>query len=182
MVISLLIIQAKKSNFTTIDQFIEKAQQRINAISLVHENLYQSEYFDEGSIKEYIVKLVSHIESNLDSTTQKVSFMTNITGIMLNIQTMIACGLIINELVTNSLKYAFENIVNPLIQISFTELPEYFVLRISDNGNGMLHQNQKKTMGFELVRMLTLQLNGDCKFKNSNGLSVIITFPKTNKT
>jgi len=192
---SLLSIQSSYIEDQNAIEAFDESEMRIMSMSLVHESLYLSENLSNIDIENYIKKLVETLIITYDG--QKINIKYNIENIKLNIETAIPCGLIINELVTNSIKHAFpaDYICGPAnkkfsdfskmhypefqINIEFTQKQDELILIISDNGVGLPEQilkGKNDHLGLKLVEMLVNQLSGTLKIDNDNGTTLNIIF------
>jgi two-component sensor histidine kinase len=167
----------------------KELQERVRTMSLVHEDLYMSENLAQIEFKNYINKLTSNLFSAY-GVGEKINCCLNISNVLLDIDTAIPSGLIVNELVTNALKYAFppEKLNKQKtgsdfeIYVEFREENEKCILIVRDNGVGLPENfdfETNKTMGLRLVNILVNdQLNGSMKVKNNPGSEFIIEFQK----
>jgi two-component sensor histidine kinase len=174
---SLLSLQARYSNDENIDVILKDSKNRISSMALVHEKLYQTRDFTNINFREYVEEFVRHILSTYGKKEGDISLVLSIDEINLNIDAMIPFGLILNELVTNSLKYAFEGIERPEISISFDAHDGQAGLVYSDNGRGMpehINFPDSETLGLQIVNMLTHQLKGDIELKRNGGTKFTI--------
>ncbi len=162
-------------------------QARIKTMSLVHEQLYQSNNLSKIDFSEYLRALTENIKMMFHkSVNLKLNLESEVS--YLNIATVIPCGMIVNELVTNSMKYAFpenfrrEEGWEPEINISFSKSNEGFTLEISDNGIGIpsdINFEEISSLGLKLINIwATYQLGGKLELNNHNGTSFKITFSK----
>ncbi|MCB0751596.1 MAG: sensor histidine kinase, partial [Ignavibacteriae bacterium] len=152
-----------------------------------HEKLYQSKTLSHIDFKEYIQNLTNYIFSSY-TNNKKIRMAIEAEEIKLNIDTAVPCGLIINELVSNAMKYAFpENfkIEKPVIKVAIKRLDELkYSLIISDNGIGIpedYDQRQSKSLGLQLVNSLVAQIEGDLKVISEKGIEYRIVFIDRNK-
>jgi PAS domain S-box-containing protein len=167
----------------------KELQERVRTMSLVHEDLYMSENLAQIEFKNYINKLTSNLFSAY-GVGEKINCSLNISNVLLDIDTAIPSGLIVNELVTNALKYAFppeklnkqKTGTDFEIYVEFREENEKCILIVRDNGVGLPENfdfETNKTMGLRLVNILVNdQLNGSMKVKNNPGSEFIIEFQK----
>ena len=151
-------------------ELIEKNRLRIESIAMAHEILYKSNNFANIGFEEYISLLSQHILDN----NKKIGLELSIIPLKLNIEDMIQFGIIINELITNSLKYAFST-DNGKITISLSKTDDKYTLLYKDNGCGM-SENTKTGFGQSLIKMSAQQLKATLNIKNSNGLQYSISF------
>ena len=163
----------------------KELQERVRTMSLVHEDLYMSENLAQIEFKNYINKLTSNLFSAY-GIDEKINCRLNISHVLLDIDTAIPSGLIVNELVSNALKYAFpqgkRSEAESEIYVEFREENEKCVLIIRDNGVGLQKDfsfQTNKTMGLRLVKILVNdQLNGSLKVENNPGAEFVIEFDK----
>jgi len=157
---------------------LKEAQSRVLSIAMVHENLYKSKDLINVNFSEYIKNLVSGLVRTYNATNIKTTI--NISDTSLNIESALPCGLIINELASNSLKYAFKP--GELCEISVNLITEedHYKLIISDNGIGFPEdldfRNVKSSLGLKLVNSLVEQLEGTIELDRSQGTTFIIEF------
>ncbi len=173
---SLLSLQSKYIKDDLTIQVLKESEVRIKAMALVHESIYLSDNLSSIPFQSYIQRLVEEIITNY--SIQSVTPRFKIDDIILNIETAIPCGLIVTELVTNSLKYAFLG-GEGIITVEFTRELDRLKLMVSDNGVGIpdsvLH-GKPDSLGLLLVKMLVNQLEGELEIDNSNGTSFRIIF------
>ena len=178
---SLLKLQAENINDKRIAEMFYESQNRVKAMALVHQKLYQSENLSQIDISVYIQGLMTNLVRSLNFDPGKIMVEVKIEGILLNMDTAIPCGLIINELVYNSLKYAFPENHKGLIRIELTRdsQGDELTLVISDNGIGLPKEfdfENAQTLGLQLVKMLTRQLDGTLELHRENGVTFSIHF------
>ena len=184
VVSSLLQLQAQYIEDEPTLALFEESQTRIHSMALIHEQLYQSENLDRIDLPLYVENLVANLYQSFGCSNTSIQFNLNIDPIYLNIETAIPCGLIINELVSNSLKYAFTQSSGGEININFHEITsQQFYLTIQDNGSGFpagFDVENTETLGVRLVRMLTHQLDGTLVIDSQCGTCYHITFLELN--
>jgi len=177
---SLIHLQARYSTDEQILQTLKEVQNRIQSMALIHEKLHQSEDMARIDFSEYIQSLVANLCQTYAVQSAAITMKTNVDDIFLNIDTAIPCGLIINELVSNTLKYAFTEGVKGEIRIGFhSDTDNQLTLTVSDNGVGFpqdLDFRKTKSLGLRLVNILTKQLDGTIKLDRSDGTKFEITF------
>ncbi len=175
---SLLYMQFKDAQDVQMIEKLKQAQQRIKSMALVHNKLYEKQDVVHVYLKDYINDLAKGILQSNNPDGKNINL--NITGkddVSLNLDTSISVGLILNELITNSCKYAFANKQQGNIDIDIQQNDNIFVLKIKDDGEG-LPQNfeQKNSLGVRLIKNLARQLQGCASFENNNGTIVNIEF------
>ncbi len=178
---SLLYLQSADIEDEKIQSLFQDSTSRIRSMSLVYEKLFLSADFTNLNFVDYVNNLISYLIDTY-STKTYISKKIEIDDIFMSIDTVVPCGLIINELVTNSLKYAFPNdfVKTPEIKISLQLNEKRFVLIVADNGIGLPDdislENEQKTLGLKLINMLTAQLYGTIQLERNNGTEYQITF------
>jgi|GEM_PF-3177849 len=175
---SLFDLQLDKNLNDKSHKILQECKNRVNAISLVHEKLYLSTNFEQIDLKGYVSDLILNISQS--HVTTKVSTKLFISNFRLNMDNTIYIGLIINELVTNCYKYAFEGNKGKLM-ISLQKKEGIISLVVQDNGSGLpndfnFESSTESELGINLVRMLTRQLKGESQFESDKGLKVTINF------
>jgi two-component sensor histidine kinase len=158
-----------------------ESQNRINSMSLIHEKLYRSRNLAKIELNEYIRDLAKAIFQSRGVKTGTIVLTINIENVQLGIDQSIALGLIINELITNSLKYAFPGDRKGEIKVSLHLNDENtFELIVSDNGNGIpydLNYRKTESLGLRLVTILVEnQLKGKIDLDRSKGTEFNIKF------
>ena len=161
-----------------LDDFNQEIQNRTKAVELINEMLYQSEDFAMIDFASYIRSLTSYLFDFYKVNSRLIKLEMNIEGIPLDIDIAIPCGLIINELVINSIKHAFgEN--GGKICVKLHSGNKNTILQVADNGKGLPENFQLEksdTSGFKLVNKLVNQLNGRIELNRTNGTEFIIMF------
>jgi len=180
LVISLLNIQARENNYSNMPDFLDKVQSRIASMALIHQNLYQAEHPDKVVFKEYLENLVENVKSSFGDMQNRVSVAVIADDVCYDIQISIPLGLIINELLCNSLKHAFPKNTKGYVFIGMKQLNENdFELLVRDNGSGIkINQDAGKSFGFELVRLLVDQIGGAMVISYCSGTVCRINFSR----
>ena len=184
VVMSLLYSQtAHLSDEKAVKAFTD-AQQRIHSIALIHQKLYQSTSMHLVAMKDYIGELVLHLLDGLNVRNDKVRFELALEDISLDISQAVPIGLIVNEAVTNALKYAFPG-AEGVVTINFSENEDRCILYISDNGIGLpkdFDVRKSRTMGLKLIEGLCLQLEAEYYIESMGGVHITIAFPLDHST
>lgn len=175
LVSGLLYLQSTKYESEEINGLIDESQKYIHSIALVHEMLYQEDTLSLISMEKYIEELVTKLQQV--SSDKDIEYKIGIKNIDLPIDYATTFGLIINELIINSLKYAFLN-QEGIITISLKEkASNSFEFRYSDNGVGLdVNHKEGNTLGQKLIRMLADEIDADLRIENQNGLTYIFNF------
>ena len=178
---SLLNLQSRYIEDKNALGVFKESQNRIKSMALIHEKLYQSKDLTRIDFTEYIRSLTFHLFHSYSVDQSRVVLSVNSEGVMFDIDTAIPCGLIINEIVSNSLKYAFPGGRKGKISIDIRVEGKKYVLVISDNGIGFpedLDFQNTETLGLRLVNILVGQINGVITMYTCGGTSFKIEFEK----
>ena len=180
---SLLNLQANQTGDQNTQEILQESCNRINSMALIHEKLYQSQDLTKIDFKNYITNLVSGLYQSYNINSSKISIVTHIEKINLDINKAIPVGLVINELITNSLKHAFpEQTDKGTIEINMKKQDKRLTLTIQDNGIGLpadFDLDKAQTLGMRLVSILIRnQLDGEFRFESNDGARFIITLPE----
>lgn len=164
---------------------IRDSQNRMQAISIVHQKLYQSEDLSTIHLPVYIQELARSIQDSFQ-TTQKIKFKIDIAEANLDTAQTVPLGLILNEAITNSVKYAFTELQTGTITLTSSIVPgNNYQLSIKDNGSGLPDDfdiDACASLGMNLIAGLTEQLGGNLKIHSDGGTVITITFPLTNSS
>ncbi len=181
---SLLYIQAEKYSDINVDKIVEQTDNRIQAMSLVHQLLHDTNQITSISLKELVISEVSFLFQRYSDLSREISFENNIGDITLSFDMAIPLGLILNELVSNSLLHAFRDKETGSIKIKISR-PKINRISIiySDNGTGLPEstgEDETSFFGLKLVKHIVHdQLNGILRMKNCNGFYCHIYFDYT---
>jgi len=179
MVVGLMGTQSAYIKSSEASQALEDSKHRIHTMSLIHQKLYQSESLSGTMMSDYIHELVSYLKDSFDA--KHVLFTINCESIELELSYSLPLGLILNEAITNSLKYAFPNKRQGTIEITLRQASQDEIqLIIADNGIGITIREgsqMKATMGSNLMAGLTEDISGTFSIKNKNGTIIQINFP-----
>jgi len=179
IVLSLLNLQTQYVETDEAAEILQEAQNRVKAMATIHEKLYQSADLSTIDFPDYIHSLISGIFFSHEIKEGQVESIIEIEQIKLNIETAVPCGLIISELVSNSLKHAFPFGKTGIIRVELKSQDNLFKLTVSDNGIGFpegLDFENANSLGLQLVNNLIRQIDGDIKLDRSEGTKFIITF------
>lgn len=189
---SLLNLQSGRIKNEEILEMFKESQDRIRSMSLIHERLYQSQDLARIDFSHYIENLANHLFQSYQIDPDTVGMITDVRDVSLDINKAIPCGLIINELVSNSLKYAFPKNKNEekkrtkkgQISISLSSENGKIALLYKDNGIGLpedLDIETANSFGLQLVTTLVAQLNGTVEINRKPGATFKITFGQSDK-
>jgi PAS domain S-box-containing protein len=179
---SLLNLQARYIKEDTYADMFTESHNRILSMALIHEELYQSKDLARIDLNNYIRHLANALFRSYGVDTGRIILTIDIADLVLDIGTAIPCGLIINELVSNALKYAFPKDNKGKIKIALRSFNENEVeLIVSDNGVGLpkdLDLTNPKSMGLRLIHIMTKQIEGKLVLDRNDGTKFQIRFKK----
>ncbi|NEO69339.1 histidine kinase dimerization/phosphoacceptor domain -containing protein [Moorena sp. SIO3H5] len=180
---SLLRLQSRKVEDPQALSLFKDSQHRVQSMALIHQQLYQSPNLAQINFGKYIQTLTNNLFRSYGINRHKIGLNIEVTTAPLTIDIAIPCGLIINELVSNSLKYAFPEHQYGKIEISLSsDQQDQLILTVSDNGIGLpenLDFQATKSLGLSIVRNLTAQLGGNIILDCSQGTRLKINFPNS---
>lgn len=177
VVISLLTLKGQRSSNQETENFFEDICLKIRSISLIHEQLYNSNQFDNVNVGLYVQQLIDGF-NNITSKSEN-TFTVNIPTLYFNIETLFPIGIILTELIMNSIKHAeIESGKSLSINISINEVDNGYLLRYSDNGKGK--SSDHKGLGTTILHAMSRQLNANSTEFNQAGFNYQLTF--TQKT
>ena len=160
---SLLNMQSFQSLDPSVKETLKEGQSRIKSMALIHNKLYQNDNLAKIDFQDYATELAKSIISTF-KIKKEIDLAVQAEGITLDIDTAVPLGLILNELITNSMKYAYNDVEKGLLNISISQLKDKeYTLKVSDNGKGMSPDfdiQKAKSLGLRLVQSLTKQLSG----------------------
>jgi PAS domain S-box-containing protein len=168
---SLFTLQSNTTDDPESLALIRESQHRIQSMALIHEKIYQSENLAQINFQHYVRDLVTEIFQSYQTSSVNVRLTFELEPVSLEINKAIPCALILNELTSNALKYAFtEQKSGNLNFVLKVENEQQLLLTVSDDGNGIpdkINFSSAKTLGLRLVRVLTRQLNGKVELKQN---------------
>ncbi len=176
---SLLNLQSENTEITNPKEILKISQSRIEAMSMIHENLYKSSKLSEINFKDYIENLCSYIGTSFSLTEKDIIIELDIDVVKIEIDQLVPCGLIINELVTNSIKHAFSNQKSKIIKINCKNKKGTVNIVISDNGKGIPSEFEIKksnSLGLRLANGLAKQLMSNLVIENDIGFKASFEF------
>ncbi len=184
---SILNLQSSYTDDPRTVELLKESQNRIKSMSFIHESLYQTKNFAGVNFKEYVHNLCNNLLFSYYPKGKRVFIEQDIADVHLNLDTSIPCGLIINELISNSLKYAFvnqeEGTIHIVVKGGTKKEKDLVTITVNDNGPGLpkgLDFEDSPSLGLQLVTVLTKQLNGKITLDNSKGAKYTLTFVNEN--
>jgi two-component sensor histidine kinase len=179
---SIINLQSTSLNDEHIVEVLTESKNRIYTIAAIHEDLYQTEQFSFIRFDYYLKKLVGNSLISYKLPSLDITVHYHLEEVELSLDQAIPCGLIINELLTNVVKYAFTDRDKGELTIELREINGKIELIFADNGIGLpdyLNVQQTSTLGLQLVTTLINQLDGEFKLSTKRGTKFLIIFDKT---
>jgi PAS domain S-box-containing protein len=177
---SLLMLQSRFIQNEQVLKTLGESQNRIQSMALIHETLYQSENLAQVDLARYVQKLTTHLFRSYEVNPETITLQVNADSVLLSIDAVVPCGLIVNELISNALKYAFPGNRRGKIRIDLhPDHDEQLILVISDNGIGLpanVEFREAESLGLQLVNMLAEQLEGTVELDRRGGTTFRIAF------
>ena len=161
-------------------RLFRKSEERIRSLALVHEKLYRSESLSTINFGGYLHDLVAQLVRSSNSSLAPIEAEYSVMDLQFPIDTAITCGLIVNELVTNSMKHAKSDGTNMRLRVGLERHDEEVAISVWDNGTSPVAPNiieESVTLGLSLVRTLTRQLGGVVKITQNGGVAFTIHIP-----
>ena len=176
---SLLSLQSRYIEDEATREIFKESQSRAKSMALIHERLYRSKDLKSIDFPDYIRSLTRDIFSTYVTSRGRVQLQLDVQDVMVDVNSAVPLGLIINELVTNSLKYAFPDDQEGTIRINFHGEGDEYVLEVSDDGIGIpgdFDIEKSNSLGMLLVNSLTSQIQGELELKRDHGTTFTIKF------
>lgn len=177
---SLLNLQARQKTSAPVAGFLMELKDRVHSMALVHEHLYRSPDLQSVPLREYLRALVDGIAQSL--SREGIDYAVFCGDLSLDVDRAMACGLIVNELVTNAFKHAFRGRTRGTLQVCVEREGSQISVVVRDDGIGMdVHQASpsSESFGLQLVTMLTEQLSGTLSHYNEDGTVFLLRFRHT---
>ena len=178
VIYSLINLQKRRLETPELNQSLSMVQNRIKTMSLVHQNLHENESLKDVNLAAYIKTIAEYLKSLYLTDEKEIMVDLNIDDkIALTMDKSITIGLLVNEIMSNSLKYAFKGKTKGSIAISIQGIHDGYQMKISDNGNGFIADEIKsKSLGMYLIKNLVKQLQGKYEVESIDGTTYIIYF------
>lgn len=177
---SILKMQERQLKDERLKMVLGESQNRIRSMALIHENLYRNENLANIMFSNYVKSLAGNLARSFSEQQGNVTFDYDIDDVYLPLDIGIPCGLIINELISNSFKYAFKERHKGKIAITLKRQDEQsFRLTVADDGTGIPEEvdiEKSKSLGMKIVSKLVMQIDGSMQYVYSNGAKFIIDF------
>lgn len=168
---SLLSLQEKMLSDAEAKKAIFEGKERVKSMGLIHKLLYQNDNFAGVEMNTYLLQLIDGLMDSFGIQKDGIEIDINAQALNLDVDSAVPIGLIINELIVNSFKYAVHKVERPKMTIEFLQSNDGLILNISDNGEGNPDEiNESTSFGSRLVKSLVRQLNGELQLTRNNGL------------
>jgi two-component sensor histidine kinase len=175
IILSMIRLQSDKITDRIVKEKFTNIENRINAIAKTYNMLIVDENLDDIDMEEYIEALLSDIEESMFLQNSNIQVETDISA-SLPLRKAVYIGIIVNELVTNSYKYAFDK-KDGKISIKLYQKSQIYILLVSDNGKGFIYNREKESLGLKLIHTLILeQLKGKLSIETKNSSNYRIEF------
>ena len=178
IIYSLINLQKRRIDSPALHQSLSMVQNRIKTMSLVHQNLHENENFKEVNLEAYIKTIADYLKLLYLNEDKEITIQFTVeSSIQIIMDRAITIGLLINEIVSNSMKYAFKGRAEGLITIDVQKLHNGYQMSISDNGIGFSNElAHSKSLGLYLIENLVKQLQGRYDLESHHGTTYIIYF------
>lgn len=176
---SILNLQSSYVKDTYALNLLKECQNRIKSMAFIHESLYQTKNFESVNFSEYLTTLSKNLVHTYAINTKKIKLILTLDNLFLSLDTSIPCGLIINEIISNSLKYAFPDNRDGIIFVNLRVVKNKVRIEVGDNGIGIpdsVDVKNTQTLGLQLVDTLVEQINGTIKLTRNKGTIFSIEF------
>lgn len=175
---SLLKLQSQYIEDEGAVKAIAEGRNRVHSMALLHQNLYKEDNLTGVNMKEYFTNLIEGLFEAYNITSSEIKLQTEIEELTLDIDTVIPLGLIANELVSNALKHAFENVDNALLIVRLWEKEGQLLFKVKDNGVGydaVKTGEGKKSFGHKLIKSLSDKLEANISLNTESGTEVTLS-------
>ncbi|MBP8034058.1 MAG: PAS domain S-box protein, partial [Bacteroidia bacterium] len=176
---SILNLQSSYVKDTYALNLLKECQNRIKSMAFIHESLYQTKNFESVNFSEYVTTLSKNLVHTYSINTKKIKLILTLDKLFLSLDASIPCGLIINEIISNSLKYAFPDNRDGIIFVNLRVIKNKVSIEVGDNGIGIpdtVDVKNTQTLGLQLVDTLVEQINGTIKLIRNKGTIFSIEF------
>ena len=178
---SLLNLQSKNISDEKALLALNEGRNRVKSMALIHQNLYRDDNLMGVDLQDYIEKLAQGLFASYNIQPDKIVLETNIQKLEMDVDTVIPLGLILNELISNALKYAFEGREHGKLQIDLLQQDEQLLLRVKDDGVGIPVDKdlaKSPSMGYKLIQSFLQKLHATMKIENNHGTNIELLISK----
>lgn len=178
MITSLLNLQSHNITERTASETVLESKNRVHAMSLIHHNLYSQDSVTEINIRQYLLNLLDNLESSYQTDDKDIEVKFKAIDVVMDVDVAIPMGLIVNELVSNCFKHAFNDLSKGIITVRFQKNNDKYLLSVCDNGrgNGGIDLMREGSLGMVLIRDLSKKLKAELRIETTNGVSTELIF------
>ncbi|MFK8105273.1 MAG: histidine kinase dimerization/phosphoacceptor domain -containing protein, partial [Saprospiraceae bacterium] len=172
---SLLAIQSRHIQDPAALDAIKEGRNRVKSMALIHQNLYKKDNLTGVDVKKYFNKLIQGLFQSYNTAADQVHLVTEIEALSLDVDTIVPLGLIVNELISNALKHAFEDDQQGMILVRLQEVGDHLCLEVIDNGKGIEDISKLQngeSFGYELIDAFKSKLKADLKIASEKGTQI----------
>lgn len=177
---SILNLQANTITDPEATHILKVCESRVRSMAFIHESLYRTGNFAWLDLSDYIEKLIGSLFSTYGLDPEQIAWRSEVSDVRLDLNIAIPCGLIVNELVSNSLKHAFTRGMKGEIVVRMEQSGANYILVVSDTGTGLppgCEMGNTGSLGLQIVHALVDQLSGSMKIDTEGGTTFTIVFP-----
>ena len=179
MISALLYLHGKSLDDTPAQAALMESQNRVQSMAIIHQNLYQQENLLGVGVQEYLDKLIHHLIDSYNIEKDRIEIYKRIEIQHLDVDTVIPLALIINELISNALKYAFRDGRQGVIHVNIGMVDGVIQLEVKDNGIGFPETNADGgNFGFKLIHILSERLGATLNINSDKGTSLTLLVPQ----
>jgi two-component sensor histidine kinase len=173
-------LHGKSVEDTSAQEALLESQNRVQSMAMIHQDLYQDENLLGVSVKNYLDRLLGHLIASYNVEKDRIEICTRIEVEHLDVDTIVPLALIINELISNCLKYAFQDGRKGVIDVYVGQLSDQILVEVTDNGIGlpagfMMHTSTN--FGYKLVNILSDRLGAVLSVTSKNGTQISLSIP-----
>ncbi len=180
VVSSLINLQINTLEEESAKSALTDCKSRVNSMAMIHQKFYEGKEYSNINFKNYIEDLIKELKSVYNPKNKKIDVFSHLdSNLNFNLSTAIPCGILLNELISNSFKHAFTFQENGIIEIKLESQNDLFLLEVKDNGQGFDYQKaaeKSSSLGIILIQALSEQLNGNFQFFTHNGTTFRLLF------
>jgi len=180
VIASLLDLQSNSARSIELKEILQESKQRVQSMAFIHQNLYEAEGIQNVDMKGYINTLSKHLLNSYPLVNKKIEIELAIDSIQLQMDTVISIGMIVNELITNAIKYAFSDISNGVIFVGLQKMEGKLLLIVKDNGSGINTEEISLNSGFgyKIIRSFCQKLKATLNIVSESGTKITILIHK----
>ena len=178
---SLLSLQSRQVQDESVQEAILEGRNRVRSMAMIHQDLYQTEHLSNIDVRNYINQLSKSLFDSYNIEPDRIRLETNIQPLQLDVDILIPLGLILNELITNALKYAYTEEQAGQLEISLQKEEQNLNLRVADNGQGLpdgFDPSRASSMGYQLIQAFVEKLKGKLTVRNMKGAEIMLSIPQ----